>query len=116
MWKDGKVITGERMNDGMLYGNNVVQGTDIDGDTKNDTRDFEGAAGNSTQYLAERELCLVDITKRQVRPHPRSARSAAPRAAPPPAPPRPAAPAAHPHIPRLPAGVGGLVARQPLVG
>jgi hypothetical protein len=65
MWKDGKVITGERMNDGMLYGNNVVQGTDIDGDTKNDTRDFEGAAGNSTQYLAERELCLVDITKRQ---------------------------------------------------
>ena len=115
MWKDGKVITGERMNDGMLYGNNVVQGTDIDGDTKNDTRDFEGAAGNSTQYLAERELCLVDITKRQVRPRP------APRS-PPPAPRAPPAAAAvptsvaHPRIPRLPAGVGGLVARQPFVG
>ena len=115
MWKEGKVITGERMNDGMLYGNNVVQGTDIDGDTKNDTRDFEGAAGNSTQYLAERELCLVDITKRQVRPRP------APRS-PPPAPRAPPAAAAvptsvaHPRIPRLPAGVGGLVARQPLVG
>ena len=110
MWKDGKVITGARMNDGMLYGNNVVQGTDIDGDTKNDTRDFEGAAGNSTQYLAERELCLVDITKRQVRPHPLGG---APRRASPP--PSPAAPSPTP-APRLPAGVGGLVARQPLVG
>ena len=55
--------------DGMLYGNVSVVGSDIDaayGEHRGDPRDFGDAAGSSTSYLSEHELCAHDITKRLI--------------------------------------------------
>ena len=64
-WDDVSTRRTDHLTSDKIYGFNMVQGTDLDGDAEAvDPRDFEGYAGSSTRYLNEREASKTDVSMR----------------------------------------------------
>lgn len=64
-WQDVSTRRTDHLTSDKIYGFNMVQGTDLDGDAEpQDPRDFEGCAGSSTRYLNEREASKTDVSMR----------------------------------------------------